>query len=66
MTDEPTLIASLRRAVAAAPDDVPLRLHLAEQLVAAGLGAQAAPRPPSRRRGRRSGVLAESDDAVDR
>ncbi|MBI4940076.1 MAG: AAA family ATPase [Actinobacteria bacterium] len=41
MTDEPLLIASLRRAVAAAPDDVPLRLHLAEQLVAAGLTAQA-------------------------
>lgn len=30
------LIESLRRAVAAAPDDVPLRLHLAEQLLAAG------------------------------
>lgn len=41
MTDEPALIASLRRAVAAAPDDVPLRLHLAEQLVAAGMTAQA-------------------------
>ena len=30
------MIESLRRAVAAAPDDVPLRLHLAEQLLAAG------------------------------
>lgn len=33
---EPPLIESLRRAVAAAPDDVPLRLHLAEQLLSAG------------------------------
>ncbi|HSV37911.1 MAG TPA: AAA family ATPase [Nocardioidaceae bacterium] len=31
---EPPLIASLRRALEAAPDDVPLRLHLAEQLLA--------------------------------
>jgi len=37
------LIASLQRAVAAAPDDLVLRLHLAEQLVAAGRGAEAVP-----------------------
>lgn len=29
------MIASLRRAVAAAPDDTTLRMHLAEQLLAA-------------------------------
>ncbi|GAA1909744.1 AAA family ATPase [Nocardioides lentus] len=40
MTD---LIASLQRAVDAAPDDLVLRLHLAEQLVAAGRGAEAVP-----------------------
>ncbi|MBT2368855.1 ATP-binding protein [Streptomyces sp. ISL-10] len=34
---EPPLIQSLRTAVAAAPEDVPLRLHLAELLLAAGL-----------------------------
>ncbi|WP_299055167.1 ATP-binding protein [uncultured Nocardioides sp.] len=38
MTD---LIASLTRAVEAAPDDLPLRLHLARQLVDAGRGAEA-------------------------
>ncbi|MCH1866806.1 26S protease regulatory subunit [Nocardioides sp. CFH 31398] len=38
MTD---LIASLARAVAAAPDDPTLRLHLARQLVDAGRGAEA-------------------------
>ncbi|WP_050780036.1 ATP-binding protein [Streptomyces sp. C] len=34
---EPPLIRSLRTAVAAAPGDVPLRLHLAELLLSAGL-----------------------------
>ncbi|MEU8773591.1 AAA family ATPase [Streptomyces sp. NPDC048606] len=34
---EPPLIQSLRTAVAAAPEDVPLRLHLAELLLSAGL-----------------------------
>ncbi|MFD5202852.1 ATP-binding protein [Streptomyces sp. NPDC058375] len=33
---EPPLIRSLRSAVAAAPDDVPLRLHLAELLLTSG------------------------------
>ncbi|WP_330328649.1 AAA family ATPase [Streptomyces sp. NBC_00536] len=36
MSDESPLIRSLRTAVAAAPEDVPLRLHLAEMLLAAG------------------------------
>jgi thioredoxin-like negative regulator of GroEL len=31
-----SLVASLRAAVESAPDDVPLRLHLAELLAAAG------------------------------
>jgi AAA+ superfamily predicted ATPase len=35
------LIASLRRAVAAAPEDVPLRLHLARLLLDAGRGTEA-------------------------
>ncbi len=35
------LIESLRRAVAAAPDDVELRIHLAEQLLGAGAVAEA-------------------------
>ncbi|MGP4109597.1 ATP-binding protein [Streptomyces sp. 4N509B] len=35
------LTASLRRAVAAAPDDVPLRLHLARLLLDAGRGPEA-------------------------
>lgn len=35
------LINSLERAVQAAPDDVPLRLHLAEQLISAGRGEEA-------------------------
>ncbi|MFC4855777.1 tetratricopeptide repeat protein [Actinophytocola glycyrrhizae] len=35
------LIASMRRAVEAAPDDVELRLHLAELLVGAGKGDDA-------------------------
>ena len=35
MTEDP-LLTSLLAAVAAAPDDVPLRLHVAEQLAAAG------------------------------
>lgn len=39
MTD--ALIASMRRAVEAAPDDVALRLHLAELLVGAGKGDDA-------------------------
>jgi AAA+ superfamily predicted ATPase len=38
--DDPVL-AALRRAVAAAPDDSVLRLHLAEQLTGAGRGAEA-------------------------
>ncbi|MFD8966486.1 ATP-binding protein [Streptomyces sp. NPDC059568] len=41
MSDESPLIRSLRAAVAAAPDDVPLRLHLAELLLAAGHSDQA-------------------------
>ncbi|RST14088.1 tetratricopeptide repeat protein, partial [Streptomyces sp. WAC05374] len=36
MSDESPLLRSLRAAVAAAPDDVPLRLHLAELLLQAG------------------------------
>ncbi|GHJ37672.1 ATP-binding protein [Streptomyces sp. TS71-3] len=36
MSDESPLIRSLRSAVAAAPDDIPLRLHLAELLLDAG------------------------------
>lgn len=35
------LIDSLERAVQAAPDDAPLRLHLAEQLISAGRGEEA-------------------------
>ncbi|KAF4409445.1 tetratricopeptide repeat protein, partial [Streptomyces lycii] len=38
MPDDTPLIRSLRAAVAAAPDDVPLRLHLAGLLLDAGLG----------------------------
>ncbi|UKY54663.1 AAA family ATPase [Streptomyces inhibens] len=38
MSAESPLIKSMRTAVAAAPDDVPLRLHLAELLLAAGHG----------------------------
>ncbi|MGW3654352.1 ATP-binding protein [Streptomyces sp. NPDC005151] len=37
MPNESALIQSLRTAVAAAPDDVPLRLHLAELLLSDGL-----------------------------
>ncbi|MEU0830710.1 AAA family ATPase [Streptomyces sp. NPDC005969] len=37
MSNEPPLIQSLRNAVAAAPSDVPLRLHLAELLLGEGL-----------------------------
>ncbi|HEU5417800.1 MAG TPA: ATP-binding protein [Streptosporangiaceae bacterium] len=36
MDCEPAVIASLRRAVAAMPDDLPLRLHLASLLLTAG------------------------------
>ncbi|MFH8593373.1 ATP-binding protein [Streptomyces rimosus] len=36
MSEESALVRSLRGAVAAAPDDVPLRLHLAELLLEAG------------------------------
>jgi SpoVK/Ycf46/Vps4 family AAA+-type ATPase len=36
MEPDPTLLDSLRKAVDAMPDDVPLRLHLAGQLLAAG------------------------------
>jgi AAA+ superfamily predicted ATPase len=38
MSDDSPLIRSLRAAVAAAPDDVPLRLHLAQLLLDAGQG----------------------------
>ncbi|MFI6766312.1 AAA family ATPase [Streptomyces sp. NPDC050355] len=38
MSAESPLIQSMRTAVAAAPDDVPLRLHLAELLLTAGHG----------------------------
>ncbi|MEW1660347.1 AAA family ATPase [Streptomyces sp. NPDC093707] len=38
MSAESPLIQSMRSAVAAAPDDVPLRLHLAELLLTAGCG----------------------------
>ncbi|WP_234357040.1 26S protease regulatory subunit [Streptomyces sp. NBRC 110028] len=41
MPDESPLIQSLRAAVAAAPDDVPLRLHLAGLLLEGGLGQDA-------------------------
>ncbi|MBW1600432.1 26S protease regulatory subunit [Streptomyces sp. JJ38] len=41
MTEDSPLIQSLRGAVAAAPDDVPLRLHLAELLLAAGRASEA-------------------------
>ncbi|MEU8518193.1 ATP-binding protein [Streptomyces sp. NBC_01216] len=41
MPDESPLIRSLRAAVAAAPDDVPLRLHFAELLLAEGRGDEA-------------------------
>src|SRR6185295_13857812 len=40
MSDSP-LIDSLSAAVQARPDDLPLRLHLAELLVGAGRGAEA-------------------------
>jgi AAA+ superfamily predicted ATPase len=36
MEPDPTVLESLRKAVAAMPDDVPLRLHLATQLLLAG------------------------------
>ncbi|WP_148591450.1 tetratricopeptide repeat protein, partial [Streptomyces sp. WAC01526] len=38
MSAESPLIKSMRTAVAASPDDVPLRLHLAELLLGAGHG----------------------------
>ncbi|ORT61843.1 ATP-binding protein [Streptomyces sp. CB03238] len=41
MSDESPLLRSLRAAVAAAPDDVPLRLHLAELLLQAGRNDEA-------------------------
>jgi ATPase family associated with various cellular activities (AAA)/AAA+ lid domain/Tetratricopeptide repeat len=41
MDTEPGLIGSLRKAVAALPDDLGLRLHLAAQLLAAGQRAEA-------------------------
>ncbi|RNF96084.1 tetratricopeptide repeat protein, partial [Streptomyces botrytidirepellens] len=41
MSDESQLIQSLRTAVAAAPDDVPLRLHLAGLLLDGGRGQEA-------------------------
>src|SRR5450755_3749400 len=36
MEPDPTVLASLRKAVEAMPDDVPLRVHLATLLVQAG------------------------------
>ena len=36
MEPQPTVLDSLRKAVDAMPDDVPLRLHLATLLLAAG------------------------------
>src|ERR1700757_5049138 len=42
-SEDTPLLRSLRAAVAANPDDVPLRLHLAELLVAAGRAAEAVP-----------------------
>ena len=36
MEPEPTVLDSLRKAIDAMPDDVPLRLHLATLLLAAG------------------------------
>ena len=36
MEPEPTVLDSLRKAVEAMPDDVPLRLHLATMLLRAG------------------------------
>ncbi|MFF8290732.1 ATP-binding protein [Streptomyces sp. NPDC016309] len=41
MSDESPLIRSMRAAVAAAPDDVPLRLHLAELLLREGRNDEA-------------------------
>jgi SpoVK/Ycf46/Vps4 family AAA+-type ATPase len=41
MEPDPTLLESLRKAVDAMPNDVPLRLHLAGQLLAAGLREEA-------------------------
>jgi AAA+ superfamily predicted ATPase len=41
MEPDPTLLESLRKAVAAMPDDVPLRMHLAQRLLAAGEHAEA-------------------------
>ncbi|MFF9910455.1 AAA family ATPase [Streptomyces sp. NPDC013457] len=41
MSDESPLIRSLRAAVAAAPEDVPLRLHFAELLLTEGRGDEA-------------------------
>jgi AAA+ superfamily predicted ATPase len=41
MDSEPAVIASLRKAVAALPDDLGLRLHLASMLLAAGLREEA-------------------------
>ncbi|MGW6565255.1 ATP-binding protein [Streptomyces sp. NPDC054975] len=41
MSDESPLIRSLRAALAAAPEDVPLRLHFAELLLAEGRGDEA-------------------------
>jgi thioredoxin-like negative regulator of GroEL len=38
---DPSLIESLQAAVAARPDDLPLRLHLAQLLLAAGRQADA-------------------------
>ena len=40
MDAEPGLLESLRKAVSALPDDLALRLHLATQLLAAGLRAE--------------------------
>ncbi len=56
MEPEPTVLDSLRKAVEAMPDDVPLRLHLATMLHAgrpAGRGGQAGRRGPAARPGQR-------------
>ncbi|OMI34902.1 Cell division protein FtsH, partial [Streptomyces sparsogenes DSM 40356] len=48
MSEDSPLIQSLRTAVAAAPGDVPLRLHLAELLLTAGRNERRSRRWPSR------------------
>ena len=75
MADD-TLLESLRRAVAASPEDAALRLHLAELLVGAGLSDEAIPhlatvleRDPSSARARRlmtqAMAVPEADEPAD-